>query len=476
MIATDFTRLPKRDDVSHEIANRFGMLKPAEERTILGTAFKDFEFAQTIVSRMHESEYGDDKNRIMFMALNYAVTNAAGEEMTPDFMRRLANWTAEEIGAPVRFTESEIESMPADLDEARRYVKVVQQSASARRMLELATWAIDQATNKVVDQSIVNQFIERAANLSPRVTTNAVTFGSELDLILEQEIELRIKAFEAGNLKIPYYPWDTWNQWLRPPEAGKLHVLGAPDGVGKSAYSRAIAANWAKLGFKVVYLFNEDPRDQILLKWLCTASRVDLDRMRRGELSLDEREQIVVGRQKMANWRNNVNLLDAGSMSSLDAVQELRSLRRKGECDIVMVDYIGAFITTRGQSQFTQEWQKPIDDGRRLARFSKDFGVPVMAMAQGTKELLEPGAALIRKHLLGGAQFPQMSQTIVIFSREKLESNLVNSYNEIIAQAGEVSPIVKYNIDKQNDGRQGTFLQYFEGQFFSIYDTEWWRK
>lgn len=240
-----------------------------------------------------------------------------------------------------------------------------------------------------------------------------------------------------------------------------------------SSVARAIAIHWAKQGFASVLVHNEDTQEEILMKILCTEARIPLEVIENGTASPAQLQELIETQKHMKSWLPNLHMVDGTEMSSIDALNELVSMRKEGRCDIVLLDYMGAFKTTRGQGNM-QEWQKVVDDCSRFVMFSGKYKVPVCTMAQGTKEMLEPGVTLTRRHLMGGAQFYHKAQTVVLSTRETCVEPFTDNHKRIIAEIGEQSPTMVSAIDKQNSGPKGKMVQYFNGRFFQITDKPWW--
>ncbi len=465
-------RIPQRERQSH-LPVALGLVSPDKEKVIVGSACKDVEFAEEAARILEANEFWDERNRYMFMAVSFVATETH-EPLDSDMITRTANTFAKRDGQPFQFMRSEIEALPCDVPMARGHISAIKRHAVHRQLSNLIEWGTGQLALSTDEVNLYHEFSERFENIKPRKMTSAVTLGNELLDIITQKMEMRLQLAKQGRVLAPEYPWDSWNGKLKPPAYGKIHIFGAPDGGGKSSTARAIAKHWAEMGFNVAFVHNEDSRNEIEDKLVCTEAMVDLDVIENPDKATAEQMyEIQEAHKRMATWLPNLHMVDGTEMSSIDALNELIAMRKKGKCDIVLLDYMGAFKTTRGQGNM-QEWQKVVDDCSRFVTFSSKYKTPVTTMAQGTKEMLEPGAILTRRHLMGGAQFYHKAQTVVLSTRTTLTDPFTDSFQNVIAEIGDSSPTMVSAIDKQNSGPKGRMTQYFDGRYFRITDKPWW--
>jgi len=448
-----------------------GLLNPKEEEEIIGAACNSVEFAEEVAGIVSENEIWDEKNRILYMAVSFLANTI--EPMHPKEIASTANKMAISSNKHYRYSEDEIKAMPHDVPTARGKIRILKNNAIYRELSMVNEWMMRELANPTNASQIINETIEKLTSIAPKKISSAVKLGEELSDLMEQALQARILA-HLESKPVPYYPWASWNTILRPPSAGKAHIIGAPDNLGKSAWGREISMYWAKQGFEAVLMHNEDTRSEILLKILCFESRVELDVIKSGKYTDEQLFEIRSAQERMKEWLPRFHMIDATEMTSIDAVIELQAMVKKGKCQLVMIDYMGAFNATRGQAQSAGDWIQIVDDTRRFVKFSGKHEVPVITMAQGTKEMLEANVNMSRKLLAGGAKAYQAAQAIVLFTRDKLKEELRGRTGEIVARAGQYSPEVKVIVDKQNDGPAGFMTQYFEGQYYKTHDTKFY--
>jgi replicative DNA helicase len=465
--------LAKRHEKPYEMPEIMGLLNTTEELEIIGAACNSVTFAEEVAGMVAEQEIWDPRNRILYVAVSFLAKDTI-EQLTPKEIAYTANKIASNSGQRFRYTVEEIEALPKDVKTAKNKVRLLKNNAAHRELSIVGEWLLRELPHSTDAQSLARELVDRVESFQPRTVTDSVKTGDQLGDLMMMAVNARILAAQE-NKPIPYYPWASWNRILRPPAPGKAHFIGAPDNLGKSAYARWICMYWAKQGFHAVFVHNEDTRDEILLKILCTESRVELDVIKGGKYTPDEWARIQSAQERMAEWLPRFHMIDAIEMNSIDVILELRGLIKKEMCNICMIDWLGAFNPTRGQAASPGDWMQVVDDTRRFVRFSGKFGVPITSMAQGTKEMLDANIILGRRLLAGGAKSYQSAQDIVLFTRDKLTEPIKSRSGDVLFKIGEYSPETKVVVDKQNDGPAGMFTQYFEGKYYTIHDHQFYR-
>lgn len=105
-----------------------------------------------------------------------------------------------------------------------------------------------------------------------------------------------------------------------------------------------------------------------------------------------------------------------------------------------------------------------------LKSFAERNHVPVFTATQGNKAM-QGGGTQTRQNIQGSGQKSQKSQLVLILTRDIVgEGGLRDRDGQIIAEAGEYSPVIDVRIDKQNRGKTGNFKQYIAGSIFKIRD------
>jgi replicative DNA helicase len=162
-----------------------------------------------------------------------------------------------------------------------------------------------------------------------------------------------------------------------------LIVLAARPSMGKTALALNIAQNAAVLDKRVVAIFSlEMSKESLLLRLLCSQSRVDSHRLRTGTPSREDRQHLIGGLMQLAE--SPIFIDDAPNISVHEMRAKVRRLRQsQGRLDLIVVDYLqlmaGSPVEGKRYENRTQEVSAI---SRGLKGLAKEMRVPVIALSQ----------------------------------------------------------------------------------------------
>lgn len=158
---------------------------------------------------------------------------------------------------------------------------------------------------------------------------------------------------------------------------GKLSVLFAHTGDGKSTLAGQIAVQAAERGYKVLIFSTEMEADEILLRWAAGRAKVDSDAIyNRGALADEARTKI---------YNAIAELQDLPITFNTDAVSlaQIRAEVARQQPDMVIVDHIGHLQESNRKGEEQGEWTDRMF--RELKLCAKHYKCHVMAIAHANK-------------------------------------------------------------------------------------------
>lgn len=158
-------------------------------------------------------------------------------------------------------------------------------------------------------------------------------------------------------------------------------VIGARPAMGKTALMLNLARNFARRGKAVAIFSAEQPRREVLARLVSIVSGVSLVRMVRRDLNDGEWSRVTAAMAELKNTK--ITVLDASSPLVDEVAGKARMLRDRGDCDVVMVDYLQKL-----RSSSRDDFRLQIADiAGRLKDIGRDLDVPVIALAQCKREI-----------------------------------------------------------------------------------------
>lgn len=277
------------------------------------------------------------------------------------------------------------------------------------------------------------------------------------DRMLEQYAQ--IAATPPEKRKVLSWPWSSWNNLIDPLDEGMLGVISAPDGMGKTIYAESVAEYWAKHKARVVFVHFELNRKLMMLRRLARHTGITVRELKSGTLTGVQRENIDAVRPLLTAWDGCITYLHTPGWSMERTTSELDRLVSEGLCDAVVLDYLEkASASARQLKMFGSNiYQREGDNVEQLKNFSERTSVPVLMVAQMSKDGKRRGAdTMDRNSMTGAADKSNRANLVVLVNRERVADGYSN----------EVSVLV----DKNTMGGTGSFRQIMQPEFFRVGD------
>ena len=182
-----------------------------------------------------------------------------------------------------------------------------------------------------------------------------------------------VTGFETGFLR--------FDQITTGLHAGQVMVLGARPGMGKTAWFISALLHSGIVHNKVCALFSlEMSSDELGLRFCSALSRIDLRRLKTGQLSREEFKAIINVCDKINS--SKIYIEDTAAMTILNIRSVCRRLlAQEGKLDIVVIDYLQLMKGTKSGSNINRE-QEISAISRGLKELAKELKVPVIALSQ----------------------------------------------------------------------------------------------
>jgi replicative DNA helicase len=160
---------------------------------------------------------------------------------------------------------------------------------------------------------------------------------------------------------------------------GELTILAARPSMGKTAMMLHFAKSAAEAGHHAVIFSLEMKAVRIIDRVLMSVARnIDIDRFKQGELSQDEMQELEAAGAYLANLPISVDENSDASIYNIRATAQ--SLKNKGRCDIIFIDYLG-LIKEHGMNGRNRE-QNIAAISRMAKVMAKELDVPVVLLSQ----------------------------------------------------------------------------------------------
>jgi len=252
------------------------------------------------------------------------------------------------------------------------------EAAAIRRKLILAAGSIAKlAYNEAEDINVVLDRSEHTLfSISEQRTTRDLQPVRDIAAgYLERMELLRERGDEFIGIPTGFIELDRMLSGLNKSD---LVIIAARPGMGKTALEIAIALNAARRYDKRVAMFNlEMSGEQLLQRMIAAETRIDSQRLRRGDLADHEWGIFLEALGRLSETRIYID--DTPSISPMQLRTKCRRLYAEHGLDLVMIDYLQLMQAEHPSSNRVQEVS---EISRELKGLARELDVPVLAAAQ----------------------------------------------------------------------------------------------
>ncbi|HTI52216.1 MAG TPA: replicative DNA helicase [Planctomycetaceae bacterium] len=383
MSSADLTRKPDRRD-RHDRPERsdrvpLDRLPPQNleaEKGVLGSIFFDNHVLDDVADVLLVDHFYLDSHRRIYAAIQRlhesgihgfdAVTIGEALERTGEL---------KEIGG-YDYLQEIIESVP-HAAHAKYYAGIVRSKAIQRRLIYTCTDILRAAYDETDDtQGLLDQAEQGIFQILEQQEASQKLELKDILLDTFDRINERLQLQGAiSGLTSGFRDLDSKTNGFQPSE---LVILAARPSMGKTAFVLNIAEAAADRCQAGVVIFSlEQSKLELAERFLCIRGRMDMHKLRKGELTEDERDLLLRVSSELSEMPVYIDDQPGRSMSQIGAI--CRRLKRKQNIRMVIIDYLQLI---EPEDKRAPREQQIAQITRRLKFLAKELQVPVMALAQ----------------------------------------------------------------------------------------------
>ncbi|MER3443564.1 MAG: replicative DNA helicase [Meiothermus sp.] len=163
---------------------------------------------------------------------------------------------------------------------------------------------------------------------------------------------------------------------------GSLNIIAARPSMGKTAFALTIAQNVAlREGLGVAIFSLEMPAVQLVTRMMCSEARIDMNRLRQGQLTDRDFSRLVdvAGRISEAP----IMIDDTPDMTLMELRSRSRRLRAQQKLGLIVIDYLQLMSgPNNGKNAGENRQQEIAQISRGLKNLARELEVPVIALSQ----------------------------------------------------------------------------------------------
>jgi replicative DNA helicase len=272
----------------------------------------------------------------------------------------------------------------------RHYAHIVREKAILRRLIgtcdEIAGQALNPAGQDAIEilddaERRIFQVAEAGASARAQVIPLQEALGQAIDRVsqlFDQDEHDGVTGIATG-----YVDLDRMTAGL---QRGDMIVVAGRPSMGKTALAMNIAEHVAvDLNLPVLIFSLEMSAPQLAMRFLASRARIDLARLRRGQLSDEDWEKITYGLSKLA--QAPVRIDENGMLTVNEMRARARRVHREfGQLGLIVIDYIQLIATPQATENRATELGAI---SRMIKGLAKDLDVPIIALSQLSRKVEE---------------------------------------------------------------------------------------
>lgn len=269
-----------------------------------------------------------------------------------------------------------INAVPTSIN-AESYGRLVEAAAVRRQMIKAASEIANLAYNEAEEISVV---IDRAEQTlfsisGERTTRDLVPVKFIASQYLERIQELHARGDDVIGVPTGFVDLDRILGGLNKSD---LIIIAARPGMGKTSLQNAIALTAARRYGKRIAIFNlEMSGEQLVQRMVAAETRIDSQRLRRGDLQEHEWPIFMEAIGRLSETRIFID--DTPSITPNQLRTKCRRLHAEHGLDLVMIDYLQLMQAEHTTNNRVMEIS---EISRGLKGLARELDVPVVAAAQ----------------------------------------------------------------------------------------------
>lgn len=469
------------------------------EKALLGAVFANNNTYDRVSDFLRPEHFADPIHGRIFEAISKLIER--GQIADPITLRNFfeQDGSLADVGG-VQYV-AELAASMVNVINAAEYGRSIYDLHLKRQLIDLGEQVVNRAYSPDVDDMAMRQIEEAEQTLYDLATTGEFeggfqTFKSSIITAIEMAEAAHKRDGRIAGVATGLRDIDTVLGGLHPSD---LVILAGRPSMGKTALATNIAFNAAydykyevddggnrktTNGAVVGFFSLEMSAEQLAARILSEQTEIASDKMRRGTLSNEEFDKLVVASQQLHKLPIFIDDTPAMSVSMLRT--RARRLRREHGLGLIIVDYLQLMESS---SRSDNRVQEIAEITRGLKTLAKELNVPVLALSQLSRAVEQredkrPQLSDLRE----SGTIEQDSDVVSFIFREayylergepmQRQDESPDKYAERFdrwdTRLNEVRHQAEFIVSKQRHGPTGTVKLYFDGMFtrFGDLDTQ----
>lgn len=348
---------------------------PESERSVLGAMLRSREAALLAIETLQPDDFYDPANREVYSAMQTISSASRPIDLVTLDEELTRRGKLDTVGGAAYLVELS-RCVPSAVN-AQAYIRIVDEKSTLRKLIR-ASEAIVKAcyAGEEETQDILELAEKQIYDITMRKGGEELVAIQPILLKTFEKIELLVKNHgRVDGVESGYTELDELLTGFHP---GEMILIAGRPAMGKTSIGMNFVENAAiRCGKKAAVFSLEMPAEQLAMRMLCTEARVDMQRVRRGQIDDDEWEKLC---DAMISIGQSAIFVDATPGISVSQIRsKARRLQLERGLDIILIDYLSLMT---GVGSFGSRQEEVAQISRSLKALAIELGVPVLALQQ----------------------------------------------------------------------------------------------
>ena len=357
--------------------------RPDAERSLLGSLLIDGSLLSRVMEFLAPEDFASEPHRILYEAALALADRREGIDLVT-IQGELEKTGRLDRAGGATYLAGLVDRVP-DVENVESYARLVRESSLRRMVILQSRRAIRDAVAAPHADTVRENAQRELGEIAKGSIRGRIGTLSRIAERNEEEIQkIHGRGTMLTGLPTGFTRLNALTQGFQKTD---LIVVAARPGMGKTAFALNIASTLTIHQKFVVGFFSlEMSAEQLGFRIQCAESRVNLQRLREGRLSKEEKKALFFSTQQMREAQLWVD--DTPAITLLEMRARALQLKQRAGLDALFVDYL-QIMGTRGKVE--NRTQEVSAFSRGLKAIAKELEVPVIALSQLSRRTEQRG-------------------------------------------------------------------------------------
>ncbi len=369
------------NDASSELLRKVPPHNLEAEQAVMGGVFLSNTIFNDLVDIVKSDDFYSPAHQEIFRAFEALYSRNAPIDLVTVNEYLTAGGLIDSVGGPVYLAE--LANSVVSSANALYHAEIVAEKSIQRSLIDTAASIINESFEAQDVKELLDHSEQAIFEITDAKKNTTIKGSKELIKEVFQELESRVaqKSLVTG-IQTTYHKFDEMTAGLQ--NSDLIIIAGRPS-MGKTAFALNVAMRAALHAGVTTAVFSlEMAMGQLMTRMLATHGKVDLSRLRTGQLDDEDWAKLYDAAQDLTEAPLFID--DTPAITTMELRARCRRLKSQHNLGLVMVDYLQLM---RSSARVDSREQEISDISRSLKALAKELQIPVIALSQLNRKVEE---------------------------------------------------------------------------------------